>query len=131
LSPSVISQQSELELAITRHFYFFFLSFAQAIAMSSTKPVTVIIGASRGVGEAFVEQYRAAGHHVVAAMRKPVDMGKDVQVIPIDITSDESVQAAAKLVKEVVSLCLCTSLPLPWIANILRLPLNFFPDRTL
>jgi NAD(P)-dependent dehydrogenase (short-subunit alcohol dehydrogenase family) len=38
----------------------------------------------------------------VAAMRKPVDLGKDVQVIAIDISDDESVKAAAKLVKEAV-----------------------------
>ena len=56
-----------------------------------------IVGASRGLGREFVEQYAAAGCEVVAGVRKPgtTPLPEGVREIQIDVANEASVKAAA------------------------------------
>ncbi|MEO0549543.1 MAG: SDR family NAD(P)-dependent oxidoreductase [Pseudomonadota bacterium] len=61
----------------------------------------VIIGASGGIGSAFVAAYSEAGHTVHALSRAPAE-ASDPNVIPgvIDLTDEDSIAAAAGAVAE-------------------------------
>lgn len=67
-------------------------------------PSILIAGASRGIGKGIAEHYAAAGYDVIATMRKPDNsLGSKVKVLQMDVTSEESVAAAAKKVQSLVS----------------------------
>jgi NAD(P)-dependent dehydrogenase (short-subunit alcohol dehydrogenase family) len=65
----------------------------------------LVTGASSGIGRATVRTFSAAGWQVAATMRRPAD-GHDlaslagVRVLPLDVTSTESVEAAVAAVHE-------------------------------
>ena len=58
-------------------------------------PTLLLTGASRGIGRELLNQYKQDGWTVVAACRDPGavgDIGAD-QVLPLDVTSEDSIQA--------------------------------------
>lgn len=69
------------------------------------RPIAVVVGASRGMGAEFVKQLHEAGYYVIGTVRKPVDTlpGASKIVDSVELTSDESIQKAAKSIPEVVS----------------------------
>jgi NAD(P)-dependent dehydrogenase (short-subunit alcohol dehydrogenase family) len=70
----------------------------------------LITGANRGLGFEFASQYAAAGWHVIAACRDPAaasglrrlgeEAGERLTVVPMDVTSAQSVQRAAEQFKD-------------------------------
>lgn len=50
-----------------------------------TKPVTVITGATRGIGRALVERLAGQGHHVVAIARQPPEGDLSAEFVSIDL----------------------------------------------
>lgn len=64
----------------------------------------LITGANRGLGLEFAKQYKADGYHVIATARDPekaTALSKlDVKVYPLDVTSQQSVDALAKDLKK-------------------------------
>jgi NAD(P)-dependent dehydrogenase (short-subunit alcohol dehydrogenase family) len=83
---------------------------SQTLKMPSTtqSPITLVIGASRGIGLEFVNQLAAISTNaVIATMRKPFDIqskNNNVKVLQLDQTDDASVTSAAALVPEVDTL---------------------------
>lgn len=69
--------------------------------MSDT--IYLVVGASRGIGQALVENLsQSSSNKVIAATRKPKDFGKpNVENVIIDQTSEDSVAAAASKIKEI------------------------------
>ncbi|WP_119301828.1 SDR family oxidoreductase [Dongia deserti] len=65
----------------------------------------LITGANRGLGLEFARQYVADGWRVIACCRSPNDapelkkLGKHVEVHALDVTSQESIQHLAKVLK--------------------------------
>jgi NAD(P)-dependent dehydrogenase (short-subunit alcohol dehydrogenase family) len=71
-------------------------------------PSLMVTGANRGIGKALCEAGLARGWRVIAAMRSS-DRGlfaadADLRLIDLDVTSDASVAAAARLVDEPIDL---------------------------
>lgn len=69
-------------------------------------PTWVITGANRGLGLEFSKQLLAAGHTVIAGVRKPESMQIShdcLTVFPLDVASTESVQQFASDVKRVTT----------------------------
>ena len=72
---------------------------------SGKEATTVLItGANRGIGLQFAEQYAAQGFHVIGTARKP-DKATELkesgaEVLPLDVTQDESIQALAETLKD-------------------------------
>lgn len=61
-------------------------------------PTLLLTGASRGIGRELLNQYKQDGWIVVAACRDPGavgDIGAD-QVLPLDVTSEDSIKALKK-----------------------------------
>ena len=61
----------------------------------TTMPTVLLTGASRGIGRELLNQYKQDGWTVIAACRDPGgvgDIGAD-QVLPLDVTSEESILA--------------------------------------
>jgi len=68
-----------------------------------TTPVVLVTGASSGIGRATVAACAARGWRVAATMRRPEDAGDlaslaDSLVLPLDVTSTESVESAVAAV---------------------------------
>jgi NAD(P)-dependent dehydrogenase (short-subunit alcohol dehydrogenase family) len=62
--------------------------------------ITLVTGASLGIGEATAERLAKAGYKVYGTSRRGAQAGKrPFEILPLDVTSDESVEAA---VSEVV-----------------------------
>lgn len=60
-----------------------------------TRPVTIVTGASGGIGEATARALHAAGYRVFGTYRRPPAARLSaVEYLACDVTSDESVQAA-------------------------------------
>lgn len=59
-------------------------------------PITLVTGASRGLGRETVRQLTAQGHHVLATARSP---RKDE--LPLDVTSEASVRALAEKLERI------------------------------
>jgi NAD(P)-dependent dehydrogenase (short-subunit alcohol dehydrogenase family) len=71
-------------------------------------PTVLVTGANRGIGLEFARQYSTAGWKVIATARNPQNATElsslakaknDVEVYPLDITSDKSVRELAAAVK--------------------------------
>jgi NAD(P)-dependent dehydrogenase (short-subunit alcohol dehydrogenase family) len=62
--------------------------------------ITLVAGASSGIGEATAERLAKAGYKVYGISRRGAQTGeRPFEILPLDVTSDESVEAA---VSEVV-----------------------------
>ena len=83
---------------------------APAAAKEAGRTV-LVTGANRGLGLEFAKQYHAAGWKVIGTARKPAEaaalkaIGSGVRVLPLDVTSAQSVAAlATALGKEPIDL---------------------------
>ena len=63
--------------------------------MNSPKRIALVTGASSGIGEATAKRLARAGYKVYGTSRRGAQPGqRDFQMLPLDVTSDESVEAA-------------------------------------
>jgi len=63
--------------------------------MNAPKPIALVTGASSGIGEATAKRLAMAGYKVYGTSRRGAQPGqRDFQMLPLDVTSDESVEAA-------------------------------------
>jgi NAD(P)-dependent dehydrogenase (short-subunit alcohol dehydrogenase family) len=75
-----------------------------------SQPITVITGASRGLGRAAVRRFAAESHQVVATARRPADLealraelqraGQAIECRQLDVTDDASVAALRDWLRE-------------------------------
>ena len=57
----------------------------------------LVTGASSGIGEATAERLAMAGYKVYGTSRRPAKTGgRPFELLPLDVTRDESVEAAAR-----------------------------------
>jgi NAD(P)-dependent dehydrogenase (short-subunit alcohol dehydrogenase family) len=62
-----------------------------------TAKVALVTGASSGIGEATAERLTKAGYKVYGTSRRGAQAGKrSFEMLPLDVTSDESVEAAVR-----------------------------------
>ena len=67
--------------------------------MKSEESVALVTGASSGIGEAAAERLAAAGFKVYGTSRRADHAGsRRFEILPLDVTNDESVEAAVGLV---------------------------------
>ena len=65
--------------------------------MKLKQSIALVTGASSGIGKATAERLVAAGYKVYGTSRRGVQQGKQsFEMLPLDVTSDESVAAAVK-----------------------------------
>lgn len=62
------------------------------------KGVALVTGASSGIGEATADRLTLAGYTVFGTSRRPVLSGRSFEILPLDVTRDESVQACVEAV---------------------------------
>lgn len=58
-----------------------------------TRPVTVVTGATRGIGRAVVNRLAGQGHHVVAIARQPPEGELPAEFVSVDLADAESARA--------------------------------------
>lgn len=80
---------------------------APATAQAAGEQRTVLItGANRGIGLEFARQYHGAGWRVIGTARQPdaaqdlKALGENVRIVPLDVTSADSVAALAAALKD-------------------------------
>ncbi len=62
--------------------------------MDKTKLVALVTGASSGIGKATAERLTTAGYRVYGTSRRVAHNDQPFEMLPLDVTSDESVEAA-------------------------------------
>jgi NADP-dependent 3-hydroxy acid dehydrogenase YdfG len=70
--------------------------------------IALVTGASSGIGEATAERLAKAGYKVYGTSRRGAQAGnRSFEMLPLDVTSDESVEAAVSEVigATVASIC--------------------------
>lgn len=69
----------------------------KGVPMKIEGSIALVTGASSGIGEATALRLAAAGYKVYGTSRREVQAGRrQFQIVPLDVTSDESVEAAVK-----------------------------------
>src|SRR5438552_8979485 len=72
---------------------------SEGVPMKSGESVALVTGASSGIGEAAAERLAAAGFKVYGTSRRADHAGsRRFEILPLDVTNDESVEAAVRLV---------------------------------
>jgi len=67
--------------------------------MKTEGSIALVTGASSGIGEATALRLAAAGYKVYGTSRREVQAGRrPFEIVPLDVTSDESVEAAVRRV---------------------------------
>jgi len=65
--------------------------------MNSQERIALVTGASSGIGEATAKRLAMAGYKVYGTSRRGTQPGqRNFQMLPLDVTSDESVEAAVR-----------------------------------
>jgi NAD(P)-dependent dehydrogenase (short-subunit alcohol dehydrogenase family) len=62
----------------------------------TSQPVALVTGASSGIGQATAELLAAHGYTVVGTSRTPIRDRRSYTWLPLDVRSDDSVQAAVQ-----------------------------------
>src|SRR5206468_5617849 len=64
------------------------------------RKIAIVTGASSGIGEATAERLAKAGYKVYGTSRRGAQAGqRSFEMLPLDVTSDESVEAAVSEVR--------------------------------
>src|SRR5437867_7670093 len=72
---------------------------SKEMPMKSEESVVLVTGASSGIGEAAAERLAAAGFKVYGTSRRADHAAsRRFEILPLDVTNDESVEAAVGLV---------------------------------
>jgi NAD(P)-dependent dehydrogenase (short-subunit alcohol dehydrogenase family) len=66
--------------------------------MNTSKSIALVTGASSGIGKATAERLAAAGYKVYGTSRRGSQSQQQFEMLPLDVTSDESVATAVSLV---------------------------------
>ena len=70
--------------------------------------VALVTGASSGIGEATTERLATAGYKVYGTSRRGAQAGqRSFEMLPLDVTSDQSVEAAVKEVMRLEGASTC------------------------
>lgn len=64
--------------------------------MNTRSKVAIVTGASSGIGQASAERLTTAGYRVYGTSRRGAAAGQSFEMLPLDVTSDESVEAAVR-----------------------------------
>src|SRR5947199_1438405 len=69
----------------------------KGIPMKLNKSIALVTGASSGIGKATAERLATAGYKVYGTSRRGAQTGqRSFGMLPLDVTSDESVKAAVE-----------------------------------
>jgi len=63
--------------------------------------IAIVTGASSGIGEATAQRLATAGYKVSGTSRRPTSGQRSFEMLPLDVTDDDSVAAAVKEVLKV------------------------------